>query len=258
MALALTLSYPMAMPAAPGSAQSENAVQVNTIRRAQKKLQKQGLYNGSVDGIAGPETMEAVKAYQRKEGLPETGYLDAKTLDEMDIKVRNHTDRNALEKAAHATEEGVRKGGEATGKGIHAAGRGTHSTGEPVDNAMDKAGNAAGKGLEKGIEATGDGLEAGLEGAGTGLKKAGGAIKEVFDEDDKTAVDSSASYDTRQTVDDTRKAQAKLAAMGYYEGNVDGVMGPNTEEAIREFQAKHKLAQTGELDAKTRKKLDLD
>ncbi|MCB1021579.1 MAG: peptidoglycan-binding protein, partial [Acidobacteria bacterium] len=31
-----------------------------------------------------------------------------------------------------------------------------------------------------------------------------------------------------------------------------------TEAAIRQFQAKHKLAQTGELDVKTRKKLDLD
>ncbi|MCB9383252.1 MAG: peptidoglycan-binding protein [Bryobacterales bacterium] len=247
------------MSAAPSTAQGESAAQAATIRRAQKKLQKQGLYQGPVDGVAGPETMDAVKAFQRKEGLPETGYLDAKTLDEMDVKVKSHADRNTLEKAAHATGEGVRKGGEATGKGIHAAGRGTHASGEPVDNAVDKAGNAAGKGLEKGIDATGDGLEAGLEGAGTGLKKAGGAIKEVFDKDEKTAaVDANASYDTRQTVDDTRKAQAKLAAMGYYEGNVDGVMGPNTEEAIREFQAKHKLTQTGQLDANTRKKLDLD
>jgi hypothetical protein len=51
-------------------------------------------------------------------------------------------------------------------------------------------------------------------------------------------------------------AQKKLKDMGYYTGRVDGIYGPKTERAIREFQRRHHLPETGRLDRATKRMLD--
>src|SRR5690349_18433173 len=45
----------------------------------QVALRAQGLYRGSIDAIAGPNTVAAVRAFQRIHGLPVTGLADART-----------------------------------------------------------------------------------------------------------------------------------------------------------------------------------
>ncbi len=45
----------------------------------QSALKSLGFYQGGVDGIYGPATVEAVKALQSAHGLPVTGYVDAAT-----------------------------------------------------------------------------------------------------------------------------------------------------------------------------------
>ena len=52
------------------------------------------------------------------------------------------------------------------------------------------------------------------------------------------------------------KAQRTLKALGLYDGAVDGVTGPRTEKAIREFQEQVGLDPTGKLDVGTMKELD--
>ena len=44
--------------------------------------------------------------------------------------------------------------------------------------------------------------------------------------------------------------QTKLANQGYYHGQVDGVIGSGTTEAVRRFQADHRLKVTGKIDPK--------
>ncbi len=55
---------------------------------------------------------------------------------------------------------------------------------------------------------------------------------------------------------DVRRAQAALNDHGYALA-VDGIKGPNTERALRDFQARSGLAQTGALDEATRERLGL-
>lgn len=52
--------------------------------------------------------------------------------------------------------------------------------------------------------------------------------------------------------------QAALFSLGFIQprGGIDGAFGPNTEKALKEFQAKKGLAQTGTLDGNTLKALD--
>ena len=47
----------------------------------QKELAALGYFAGSADGIAGEQTRQAVKAYQSKNGLAQTGKLDQRLLD---------------------------------------------------------------------------------------------------------------------------------------------------------------------------------
>ena len=49
-----------------------------------------------------------------------------------------------------------------------------------------------------------------------------------------------------------REAQARLEALGHSPGGIDGVMGPQTRDALREFQRKNNLRVSGELDWETR------
>ena len=45
--------------------------------------------------------------------------------------------------------------------------------------------------------------------------------------------------------EEVRKIQERLKAWGYYNGNVDGIFGPQTEEAVRYFQSKNGLQVDG-------------
>jgi peptidoglycan hydrolase-like protein with peptidoglycan-binding domain len=56
------------------------------VRRAQSELKREGLYEGRVDGIAGPKTVQGISAFQQRERLPQTARLDRATLDRMTVK----------------------------------------------------------------------------------------------------------------------------------------------------------------------------
>jgi hypothetical protein len=49
--------------------------------------------------------------------------------------------------------------------------------------------------------------------------------------------------------------QKELTQLGYYHGQVDGLIGPQTERAIRWFQSVDKLPVTGQIDDPTLKAL---
>lgn len=55
------------------------------VRKIQKKLKNWGYYTGSVDGIYGTQTQNAVKYFQRKNGLTVDGIAGKRTLAAMGI-----------------------------------------------------------------------------------------------------------------------------------------------------------------------------
>lgn len=57
----------------------------STVKTMQQKLKNWGYYKGSVDGIFGSKTKEAVKYFQRKNGLVVDGIAGNKTLKAMGI-----------------------------------------------------------------------------------------------------------------------------------------------------------------------------
>ena len=56
------------------------------VRQAQSELKREGLYDGRVDGIVGPDTTQAITAFQQREGLQQTALLDRATRDRMNLR----------------------------------------------------------------------------------------------------------------------------------------------------------------------------
>jgi peptidoglycan hydrolase-like protein with peptidoglycan-binding domain len=70
-------------PATSGPSQHPQAVanlSKDDIREAQLELRHSGLYNGSLDGVIGPQTKQALVRFQKDNGLEQTGALDALTM----------------------------------------------------------------------------------------------------------------------------------------------------------------------------------
>jgi hypothetical protein len=51
------------------------------VEQAQQMLRELGLYDGTVDGLTGPQTLRAVESYQKLMGLDPTGVIDQQLID---------------------------------------------------------------------------------------------------------------------------------------------------------------------------------
>jgi peptidoglycan hydrolase-like protein with peptidoglycan-binding domain len=73
-------SRPQPAPAA--TPQSEPAVSVEgmTVFEMQERLNELGYKLGTVDGVSGPKTVEALKKFQSDNKLPPTGTVDPETI----------------------------------------------------------------------------------------------------------------------------------------------------------------------------------
>lgn len=83
------------------------------VIQIQTKLKRWGYYNGSIDGIYGSKTLNAVKYFQRKNGLTQDGIAGARTLSAMGIQTRSNsnstsgnTNLNLLAKLVYGESRG--------------------------------------------------------------------------------------------------------------------------------------------------------
>lgn len=78
------------------SAEVRSGQSSHLIQDAQAELQREGLYKGRIDGIDGPQTQQAVRDFQQREGLQQTAVLDQPTLERMNLAGEAQTaQRNA-------------------------------------------------------------------------------------------------------------------------------------------------------------------
>ena len=64
------------------------------VREIQTRLKRWGYYNGSIDGIYGTKTVNAVKYFQKRNGLVADGIAGSKTLSTMGISSSNKASSN--------------------------------------------------------------------------------------------------------------------------------------------------------------------
>jgi peptidoglycan hydrolase-like protein with peptidoglycan-binding domain len=71
-------------PAAQQTMQEQN-LSKDEIRQVQQSLDQKGFTVGQPDGVLGPETKNAIKEFQQKQGWNATGELDAQTLSALGV-----------------------------------------------------------------------------------------------------------------------------------------------------------------------------
>jgi hypothetical protein len=57
----------------------------SVVARVQERLARAGYYAGRIDGVIGPRTRYAIRAYERRHGLPADGIIDRRLLATMGI-----------------------------------------------------------------------------------------------------------------------------------------------------------------------------
>lgn len=86
----------------------------NEVKQIQTKLRNWGYYKGNVDGIYGSQTLEAVKYFQRKNGLTVDGIAGSATLKALGITstsnsssgTSNNSNLNLLSKVVYSEARG--------------------------------------------------------------------------------------------------------------------------------------------------------
>jgi peptidoglycan hydrolase-like protein with peptidoglycan-binding domain len=95
-------------PASSGPSQHPQAVadlSKDDIRQAQLELRHAGLYTGSLDGVIGPQTKQALMKFQKDYGLEETATLDGSTMVTMFGNIGTSEGSSMPPKASQGTGE---------------------------------------------------------------------------------------------------------------------------------------------------------
>ena len=241
----------------------------DAVRALQRRLKELGYYKGSADGDFGPATEEAVKAFQKANGLTADGKAGEKTLSKMNSKDA------VTAKEANAT---------ATPKTTVKATPKVTNTPRPTatpDLSKDIYLELGSKG--KKVETLQRRLiELGwMSGSVTGnYDELTEAAVSAFQKKAKLWVDGKAGPDTlkalyssnapksstpisnsRETLElgsegsEVRQLQQKLKDLGYLSGSVDGKFGIATEAAVIAFQKNNGLTADGKAGTATLNKL---
>ena len=130
----------------------------------------------------------------------------------------------------------------------YAAGDAATSSTEPSSTNTQRSEPLTGKQKATAIGATGGAVAGAVVGGPVGAVVGAGIGGYVGHE----GTDANGHVSTSHASDSTiRRAQAALNEQGYNVGTVDGRWGPNTQSAVRRFQAKSGLAESGTLDSST-------
>lgn len=224
----------------------ERGDQGDKVKTVQNKLKKLGYYSKSVDGDYGSGTEEAVKAFQKNNGLKVTGKVNSTTLNKL-------------------CSSDAKKAGESDKKENDTCSPG--DTGDTVKKLQKKLKNLGyyskaidgdyGKGTQEAVKAFQK---------NNGLKVTGKAnsstVSKLYDSNAKKARSSGENKSDDDTCspgdkgDAVKKLQKKLKKLGYYNMSIDGDYGNGTKTAVKAFQKKNGLNINGIANSKTIAKLN--
>lgn len=190
------------------------------VREIQELLAERGFYDGAVDGLHGPVTADAIRAFEAAAGMDQIGEPRAVLLAQIEL--------SGVEAPRQSAPEEPGDSQPATAEA------------EPAESVTAETEPVTGIGdlLDEAPDAH-DFAETGLPGMST-LTEADTALEPPGMPEQAAA----APAGDPQIV----AVQRVLADLGYAPGRIDGQLGPQTEDAIRRFQQDRGLAPTGNLD----------
>jgi peptidoglycan hydrolase-like protein with peptidoglycan-binding domain len=161
-----------------GAAQTQSGA---SLKQAQTMLKEQGYYQGSVDGINGPQTRAAIQKFQQDHSLKATGRLDADTTASLKSSSAGtvHQGMEAAKQGAGEAKSAVRTDESNAVSSDKPQGAGKEAETGAKQGASDTSSAAKGVGAESkdAVKEAGTGAKKGASDAGNATKGAFGAVK---------------------------------------------------------------------------------
>ena len=262
------------------------------IRESQQQLKSLGYYDGQVDGLWGPETQGAVERYQRERGLSASGRIDAATRESLRETTAGRSGtttgtggmtagRDPQAPVTLTSETDVRTVQNRLAQLNFYQGQANGIWGSETQAAVENFQRA--RGLPAGqlnlatLNAMGlDSIAAANQrpaATQTGSTQVGGVV------DNRSGAGTAAGRVPPEaniapsagpgagaraisprslTRVEVRNVQQRLADKGHYRASIDGVWGPQSEQALVNFQTQNGLRNDGQIDPPTANALGID
>ena len=240
----------------------------DAVKLMQQKLKDLGYYGGAVTGSFGNVTWEAVRAFQRANGLTADGVAGQKTLEKLYATVSNGTQDSAASGSGSANTGAASDTTADTtltlkvgmsGDAVKQMQQKLKDLGYYTGSVTGSFGNVTWEGVRKFQKANGltaDGVAgpktlAALYGTtgGTSSGSGTGTGSTTTGSSDTVTVNATLQVGSRGT--DVKNLQTRLKELGYLTGSADGVFGTATETAVKAFQKANSLTSDGVAGPKT-------
>lgn len=227
---------------------AKNGTRGNVVKSLQGNLNYLGYSAGKADGIFGKNTLSAVKAFQKKEGLSQTGIVYESTINLLNKRVEEKKDSINSPFDKPVVESNI------------IAKLGTRgSIVKEVQSNLNYLGYNSG---------AADGIfGVNTEKALKSFQKAEGlSVSGVVNESTRSLLSKRVSEKKNSSTNAViakngskgqvvKEIQTALKKLGYNVGTIDGIYGKKTVNAVKAFQKAKKLSQTGVVDTITYKAL---
>jgi peptidoglycan hydrolase-like protein with peptidoglycan-binding domain len=247
------------------------------LRSVKEQLQQMGHNPGQINGEWNNQVQQALMQFQQAQNLEPTGNLNLETIEAMDVSQilqgRESAQQMQQQESLSAREQGaplfispaaVRNIQQRLQQAGHDPGEVDGKWGPATQSALKEYQQAAGlepTGLaslrllsEMGMDQelavlTGEDVRAGLQ-AGEGQQQRG-----YIGQEQASAQQNGWGAPLFISMDGARQIQQSLRDAGHDPGPIDGLWGPRTAEAAREFQNEKGLEPTGNLNISTLQEL---
>ncbi|MBQ9326130.1 MAG: peptidoglycan-binding protein [Clostridia bacterium] len=241
------------------------------VTRLQTALKALGYRIGTIDGSYGAYTENAVRKFQKRNGLTVDGIAGESTQE----KIYAQAEKKGTTVTASATAASQVTSADTYFGGDYATitTSSTKARIKLLQSALNTLGYACGSADGKYGSKTGDAVKAlqkanGLTADGSAGKKTLQKIESLLSAGSSTAAVTTAAQvmpvateSAERTLksgmsgDDVKEVQTMLKTIGLYTGNVDGDFGSGTEKAVKAFQKSQELTQDGVVGSQTLQKL---
>ena len=211
-----------------------------SVKKLQGRLKELGYYSSAIDSSYGAKTVEAVKAFQKKNGLTSDGVAGTATLKKLNSTsaVKNTTTTTTTTNTNTTLKSGAK------GEAVKELQRRLKELGY-YNNAIDGDYGAktvvAVKAFQKKNGLTADGVA-----GSTTLKKLNStsAVK-AGTTTTTTTTTTTSGLKSGATGAEVKKLQERLKELGYYTAAIDSSYGAKTIAAVKAFQQKNGLTADG-------------